>query len=120
MSEETQRHLKPVGTRPEILYGSCKVHKKFADGCLPFRSILSAFQTPTKQTCKISSTYFRAINYHQIHSQRLFPTKFVDQHSSNFMSSLDYHSFFTDISLEETIEMYSNELFKNTDSHYRN
>ena len=27
MSEETGKHLKPVGTRPGIMYGSCKVHK---------------------------------------------------------------------------------------------
>ena len=26
LSEETQRHLKPVGTRPGIVYGSGKVH----------------------------------------------------------------------------------------------
>ena len=25
--EETRRHLKPVGTRPGIMYGSCKFHK---------------------------------------------------------------------------------------------
>ena len=27
MSEETRKHLKPVGTRPGIMHGSCKVHK---------------------------------------------------------------------------------------------
>ena len=26
MSEEIRKHLKPKGTRPGILYGSCKVH----------------------------------------------------------------------------------------------
>ena len=36
MSEETRGHLKPVGTRPGIIYGSC------VDGCPPFRPILSA------------------------------------------------------------------------------
>ena len=47
MSEETWRHLKPVGTRPGIMYGSCKVHKKYVDGFPPFGTILSALQTPT-------------------------------------------------------------------------
>ena len=28
MSEETRRHLKPVGTRPRITCRSCKEHKK--------------------------------------------------------------------------------------------
>ena len=36
MSKETQRHLKPVGTRPEIKYG-VKCIKKCADDCPLFR-----------------------------------------------------------------------------------
>ena len=32
MSEETQRHPKPVVTRPGIMCGSYKVHKKCVDG----------------------------------------------------------------------------------------
>ena len=47
MYEETRKHLKPVGTRPGIMYGSCKVYKKYVDGRPPFRPILSALQTPT-------------------------------------------------------------------------
>ena len=52
MSEETRRHLKPVGTRPGIMYDSCKVHKKCVDGCPLFRPILSALQTPTYKLAK--------------------------------------------------------------------
>ena len=47
LSEETRKYLKPLGTRPGIIYGSCKVHKKCVDGCPPFRQILSALQTST-------------------------------------------------------------------------
>ena len=43
MSVETRKHLKTVGTRPWIMYGSCKKEKKCADGCPFFRPILSAF-----------------------------------------------------------------------------
>ena len=46
MSEETRNHLNPVGTRPGM-FGSCKVHKKYVDGCPPFRPILPSLQTPT-------------------------------------------------------------------------
>ena len=45
MSEETWKHLKPVGTWPGIMYGFCKVHKKSVDGCPPFRPILFTLQT---------------------------------------------------------------------------
>ena len=52
MSEETRKHLKPVGTRPGIMYGSCKMHKKCVDGSPPFRPILSALQTPKYKLVK--------------------------------------------------------------------
>ena len=52
MSEETRRHLKPVGTRPGTMYGSCKVLKKCVNGCPPFRPILFALQTPTYKLAK--------------------------------------------------------------------
>ena len=47
ISEETRRHLKPVRTRPEIMYGYCKKNKKCVDGSPPFRPYLSALETPT-------------------------------------------------------------------------
>ena len=54
LSEETQRHLKPVRTRPGIMYSSSKVQKKCIDGFPPFRPILYALQ---KATYKFKSSY---------------------------------------------------------------
>ena len=62
LSKETRRHLKPVGNKTEIMYGSCKVHKKCIDHCPPFISILSALQTATYKL-EVFSAYFRAIDY---------------------------------------------------------
>ena len=42
MSEKTRKSLKPVGSRPGIMYGSCKVHKAIANNCSPFQTSLSA------------------------------------------------------------------------------
>ena len=36
VSEETRRSLKPVGTRPGIMYGLYKVHKDVIDNFPPF------------------------------------------------------------------------------------
>ena len=47
MSKEMRKFVKPIGTRPGIMYGNCKVHKQQVDCCLPFRPILSALQIPT-------------------------------------------------------------------------
>ena len=46
--------LKPVGTSPEIKYGSIKnnIHKKCVDDCRPFRPTLSALQTPIHKLAK--------------------------------------------------------------------
>ena len=52
MSKETQRHLKPVGIRPETIHGSCKIHKKCANGCPPSRPILSTLKIPTYKFAK--------------------------------------------------------------------
>ena len=44
-----------------------------------------------------------------------FATDIAEQDFSNFMGSLDIDSLFTNISLEETIEICTNNLFKNSD-----
>ena len=40
MSKEMHKFVKPVGTRPGIMYGDCKVHKQQVDGYSPFRPII--------------------------------------------------------------------------------
>ena len=52
MSGETRKYLKPLGTTPRIMYGSCTVHKKCVDGYPPFKPISSAFKTPTYKLAK--------------------------------------------------------------------
>ena len=52
MSKEMHKFVKPVGTRPGIMYENCKVHKLQVDGCPPFRAILSALQTSTYNLAK--------------------------------------------------------------------
>ena len=47
-----RKFVKPVGTKPGIMYGNCKVHKQQVDGCLPFWPILLALQTPTYNLAK--------------------------------------------------------------------
>ena len=108
MSEETRKHVKPLGTRPGIMYVSCKVHKKWVDGCRPFRPILSALQTPTYKLAKslVSVLEPLANNKYTVKDSFNFAAKIVEQDSSNFMGSLDIGSLFTNISLEETIEFF--------------
>ena len=39
MSKEMRKFVKPMGTRPYIMHGNCKVHKQKVNGCPPFRPI---------------------------------------------------------------------------------
>ena len=95
MSEETRRHLKPVGTRPGIMYGSCKVHK------------LAKYLVLILETL--------ATNKYTVKDSFKFATEIVEQDFNSFMGSLDIDSLFTNIPLEETIETCTNNLFKNGD-----
>ena len=44
--------IKPVGTRPGTIYELCKVQKQKVDGWPPFKTILTALQTPTYNPAK--------------------------------------------------------------------
>ena len=115
MSEETRRHLKAVGTRPGIMYGSCEVHKKCVDGCPPFRPNLFALQTSTYKLAKYLVPILEPSPTNKYTVKDLFTlaTKTVEQDSSNFMGNLDIDSLFTNVPLEETIKICTNNLFKN-------
>ena len=47
-----RKSLKPVGSRQGVTYRSCKIHKASLEKCLPFRSVLSALNTPTYKLAK--------------------------------------------------------------------
>ena len=52
MTEIIRKSLKPVGTRPGVMYGMCKVHTASVGNCPPVRPILSALNTPTYKLAK--------------------------------------------------------------------
>ena len=107
MPEDTRKHLKPVETRPGIMYGSCKVQKKSVDGCQPFRPILSALQTPTYNLAKYLMLTLEPLTNNKYTVKNLF-NFVVEQDSSNIMGTLDVDSLFANIPLEETIEICTN------------
>ena len=52
MAEKARKSLKPIGVRPGVTHGSCKVHKASVDNCPPFRPFLSSLNTPTYKIAK--------------------------------------------------------------------
>ena len=118
MIEKTKKCLKPVGTRPGVMYGSCKVHKASVGNCPPFRPILSALNTPIYKSAKFLLQILKplATNEFTVKDSFHFAEEIVDQQHDLFMGSLDVDSLFTNIPLEETIEICTNELFKETET----
>ena len=54
-------------------------------------------------------------NKYTVKDSFTFATEIVEQDSSNFMGSLDIDSLFTNTHLKLTIEICTNNLFKNSD-----
>ena len=52
IEKSTYKSIKPVGSKPGILYGLGKIHKEPLNGIPPFRPILSAVSTPTNKLAK--------------------------------------------------------------------
>ena len=66
-----RRHLKPGGTRPVIMYDSCRLHKKYVDDCPSFRPILSALKTPIHKRGKFLVAILEQLTNSKRTSQRL-------------------------------------------------
>ena len=107
------KSIKPVGSRPGILYGLGKIHKETRNGIPPFRPILSASGTPTCNLAKFllkfltpsTANEFTAIDsFH-------FAEEISQQDSNLHMASLDVDFLFTNIPLEETIDICVGNLY---------
>ena len=109
------KSIKPVGPRPGTMYGLCKVHEEEVDGCPQFRPILSALQTPTYNLL-FSILDPLTKNEYTVKDSFHFAEDICEQDPSLSMGRLDVDSLFTNIPLDETIDICINQLFQNTDT----
>ena len=107
------KFLKPCGSKPGVMYGMCKVHKGTTDNdnVPPFRSILSAIGT-----CNYNLLYqYRSsLGLMNILSKILFHfvIKSLIKILIFFMASFDTQSLFTNIPLDETIDICVDMVFE--------
>ena len=89
ISEETQRSLKPVGTRSGIIFGFWKVHKDIIDNCPPFRPILSAINTPIYKLAKFLVSVLKSLtnNGYTVKDSFAFAEEIVEQNFEFFMEA---------------------------------
>ena len=105
----------PVGSSPGVLYGLCKVHKKTPEGhnCPPFRPILSAIGTVSYNLAKFLVPLLEPItkNQYVCKDSFSFAADVREQNPDLYMASFDVDSLFTNIPLDETIEICVKKLF---------
>ena len=118
ISEETYNKLRPVGSKPGTLYGSAKVHKPLINGLPPFRPILSAIGTPTYKLAKFLVPVLSDITQNEftVKDSFTFVDEILTQNSDLYMASLDVDALFTNIPLDETIDICVKKLFKTPDT----
>ena len=106
--------LLPRGSQPGILYGLAKIHKTVVGNCPPCRPILSAINTPTYKISKFLVPILASLttNEFTIQDSFTFAEEIRKQDKQYIMASLDVNSLFTNIPLEETIKICTDELFK--------
>ena len=115
ITEVDYNHLYPCGSRPGILYGMAKVHKPVADRCPSFRPILSAINTPSYKLAKFLVPLLTPLtsNDYTIKDSFSFAEEVSSFDCAHYMTSFDIESLFTNIPLEETINICVDKLFEN-------
>ena len=118
ISEETYNKLRPVGSKPGTLYGSAKVHKPLLNGLPPFRPILSAIGTPTYKLAKLLVPVLSDITQNEftVKVSFTFVDEILTQNSDFYVASLVVDALFTNIPLDETIDISLKKLFKTPDT----
>ena len=109
--------IRPVGTQPSVLYGLGKVHKPLVNNTPKLRPILSAINMPTYKLSQYLNKLMKPLTTNEYTAKDSF--SFAEdirlQDSAKSMASLDVDSLFTNIPLDETIDICCNLLFQDTD-----
>ena len=104
--------MRPCGSERGVLYGLCKVHKKpdEPNRLLPLRPILSAIGTCSYNLAKFFLPLLKefSINEYTVKDSFSFSNEIRNKST---MASFDIQSLFTNISLDETIDICLELLF---------
>ena len=94
-----------------------QIQKFTVNNCPPFQPIFSTSNTPTYKLAKVLVLILKFLTSNEYTVKDLFPfaEEIVEQDSECFMGSLYGDSLFTNILLEETINVCTNTLFENTE-----
>ena len=100
-------------SRSGILYGIAKIHKPIIDNVPPFRSILPATGAPTYKLAKFFLLLLEPItvNEYIMKDTFFFAEELLNYDLILAMASFDVELLFTNIPLQETIDIHVDILF---------
>ena len=104
--------MRPCGSKPGVLYGLCKVHKKpdEPNRLPPLRPVLSATGTCSYKFFVPMLKEF-TINEYTVKDSSSFSNEIHNKSTSLYMASFNIQSLFTNIPLDETIDICLELLF---------
>ena len=106
--------LSPDGPNPARLYGLPKVHKPPVDGLPKYRPIISQIGSPTYKIAKFLLAFIQPFttNEYTVKDTFHFVSMLDGKDHRLIMASLDVESLFTNIPLDETIEIVTKKVFE--------
>ena len=118
MSQDRYNELAPTGTQPSVLYGLGKIHKPLVNKIPKLRPILSAINTPTHKLSQYLNTLLKphTTNEYTAKDTFTFTEDVRKQDATLSMASLDVDSLFTNIPLNETVDICCDLLFNNAET----
>ena len=118
ISEKEYELIYPRGCRPRILYGSPKVHKPVINNYPKFCPILSTIGMPTYKLTKFLIPILSPLtsNEFSVHDSFPFADKVPSFCPDHFVASLDIESLFTNILLNEVIDICIDDVFCDTNT----
>ena len=117
LSKADHKNLIPVGSKPGIMYGLCKVHKynSSTKDIPPFRPILSAIGTATYNLAKFFVPILKdfTVSGCAVRGSFSFCEGIEGRDSTLFVASFGIRSLFTNIPLDETVGVCVDRAFQN-------
>ena len=114
LSEAQRERLSPDGPNPARLYGLPKIHKPLVNGLPKCRPIISQIGSPTYKIAKFLLEFVQpcTTNEYTIKDTFHFVSILDGKDHRLVMASLDVESLFTNIPLDETIDIVTKKVFQ--------
>ena len=113
LDEASYKKIRPTGSTPSCLYGLPKIHKQGT----PLRPIISQIGSYTYELAKFLVPILMPLttNQYTVKDSFSFVNSLMSLQNISFMASFDVVSLFTNIPLNETIELCLDKLYTDTD-----